>query len=179
MASHPLLGRGCIRRVKSKPAFSSHRSGSSNQALATFSKKNDPRVAIGLRYMHQKGFLHRDLKPLNILVDTPGPGWKVKLADFGIARNIAGPTLPIHPLHCHRILHVYGRSRPLSQPQHLLQYRAGMRPMLSPSQVLALSTGFFALTSSWKLCMLRTRSKDWTWRTRSWITSGYVSMERT
>lgn len=86
-------------------------------------------IAIGLRHMHQKGFLHRDLKPLlgmsayhpppsqittgfpaihlllksntavkskNILVDTPGPEWKVKLADFGIARNIAGPTLYTH-----------------------------------------------------------------------------------
>ncbi|KAK3505248.1 kinase-like domain-containing protein, partial [Neurospora crassa] len=96
------------------------------QALATLSKKNDPRkyidgkapfpetegsliakqVAIGLRYMHQKGFLHRDLKPLVYLHITyhphksqKGPGWKVKLADFGIARNIAGPTLPIHPQH--------------------------------------------------------------------------------
>ena len=37
-------------------------------------------VAIGLRALHRKGFLHLDLKPANILIDTAGT---VKLIDFG------------------------------------------------------------------------------------------------
>jgi serine/threonine protein kinase len=38
----------------------------------------------GLAHMHKYGFFHRDLKPENLLVD----GDKVKLADFGLAREI-------------------------------------------------------------------------------------------
>ena len=37
-------------------------------------------VAIGLRSLHRKGFLHLDLKPGNILIDAAGT---VKLIDFG------------------------------------------------------------------------------------------------
>ena len=41
------------------------------------------RVAGALAYAHDKGILHRDVKPDNILLTTKG---KVKLADFGVAR---------------------------------------------------------------------------------------------
>eukprot|EP01094_Clydonella_sp_ATCC50884_P028423 TRINITY_DN8519_c0_g1_i1.p1 TRINITY_DN8519_c0_g1~~TRINITY_DN8519_c0_g1_i1.p1 ORF type:complete len:202 (-),score=51.92 TRINITY_DN8519_c0_g1_i1:127-690(-) len=40
-------------------------------------------VAKGLRYMHQIGFLHRDVKSGNVLLDLHG---RAKLADFGFAR---------------------------------------------------------------------------------------------
>ncbi|KAJ5343818.1 uncharacterized protein N7506_003642 [Penicillium brevicompactum] len=47
-------------------------------------------VAQALQYMHEKRFIHRDIKPSNILVSRPGPYWHVKVADFGIAKNIDG-----------------------------------------------------------------------------------------
>ena len=53
-------------------------------------------VASALDYAHKKGFLHRDVKPANIIVaDADGDDPNVYLADFGIARpldDISGVT---------------------------------------------------------------------------------------
>ena len=43
-------------------------------------------VCKALEHAHAEGFIHQDIKPANILIQTDG---KVKITDFGIARNIA------------------------------------------------------------------------------------------
>ncbi|KXJ90519.1 kinase-like domain-containing protein [Microdochium bolleyi] len=41
----------------------------------------------GLEFMHGNNFVHRDLKPGNIMVVDPSPEWYIKIADFGISKR--------------------------------------------------------------------------------------------
>ncbi len=49
-------------------------------------------LADGLAYVHERGVVHRDVKPANILIDTGG---RARLADFGIARLVDTTTLTV------------------------------------------------------------------------------------
>ncbi|CAH0036428.1 unnamed protein product [Clonostachys rhizophaga] len=44
-------------------------------------------ILEGLGHMHDHGFIHRDLKPGNIMVAAKHPSWRVKIADFGVSKE--------------------------------------------------------------------------------------------
>ncbi|MEG2574447.1 MAG: protein kinase [Christensenella sp.] len=48
------------------------------------------KLCLALEYAHVKGFVHRDIKPHNVMVDMTGEPF---IADFGIARNMAQNTI--------------------------------------------------------------------------------------
>lgn len=45
-------------------------------------------VAKGCKYMEDARFIHRDIAARNCLLSCKGPGRVVKIADFGMARDI-------------------------------------------------------------------------------------------
>ncbi|GAB1317118.1 Serine/threonine-protein kinase ATG1 (Fragment) [Madurella fahalii] len=52
-------------------------------------------VLEGLGFMHDNGFVHRDLKPGNIMVVEAGPDWFVKIGDFGISKRRRGDGMSL------------------------------------------------------------------------------------
>jgi serine/threonine protein kinase len=49
-------------------------------------------IACALRFMHERKFIHRDLKLGNILLDE---AWRPRVCDFGRARSTAGPQMSL------------------------------------------------------------------------------------
>ncbi|XP_041426643.1 protein kinase C delta type [Xenopus laevis] len=41
-------------------------------------------MICGLQFLHSKGIIHRDIKPINILLDDKG---HVRISDFGLAKQ--------------------------------------------------------------------------------------------
>jgi mitogen-activated protein kinase kinase kinase ANP1 len=48
-------------------------------------RKYTKEVLQGLRYLHRRKIMHRDIKGQNVLVDTDG---NIKLTDFGASKQI-------------------------------------------------------------------------------------------
>jgi serine/threonine protein kinase len=60
-------------------------SGASKLAHSRTVARVGLQVADALAYAHKSGFLHRDVKPSNILLDAAGTAW---VADFGLAKGV-------------------------------------------------------------------------------------------
>ena len=73
-------------------------------------------VSEGLAYAHERGIVHRDIKPPNIMV---APSGSVKIADFGIARIRASESLTQTGM-------MLGSPKYMS-PEHVLGKRADQR----------------------------------------------------
>lgn len=64
-------------------------------------------VTKGCKYMEQNRFIHRDIAARNCLLTTKGPGRVVKIADFGMARDIYRYTFSmfLNELSLDKLLH--------------------------------------------------------------------------
>lgn len=45
-------------------------------------------ICSAMVYVHEQGFIHRDIKPQNCLVTSAAGSVKVKLSDFAFARKL-------------------------------------------------------------------------------------------
>ena len=83
-------------------------------------------VLSGLSFMKSKGFIHRDVKPSNILINRQGD---IKLCDFGISQkliNSISKTInkgcrPYMPVSCIKLLSYYASFMlwPISLEHHI------------------------------------------------------------
>jgi serine/threonine protein kinase len=100
-------------------------------------------VLTGLAHAHAQGYVHRDVKPANLLLDGPKNNRVVKVADFGLARafdecGISGLTMQGEA----------GGTPAFMAPEQVTHYR-DVKP--AADQYSAAATMYFLLTGQFVL----------------------------
>ena len=109
------------------------------------------RLADGLAHAHDRGILHRDVKPANVLLTDDG---RPMLLDFNLAED-----LKRHPARGdqHAAL---GGTLPYMPPEHLEGFRGGLRPVDARSDVYSLGVILFEMLTGRPPFPLREGSRD-------------------
>ncbi len=98
-------------------------------------------AAGALDYAHQRGLLHRDVKPANILLINPGAGEpRILLTDFGIARQrgVSGATIAYAAPEQLMGAEVDGRADQYALAATALHLLTGAPPVESPHAPLSI-----------------------------------------
>jgi serine/threonine protein kinase len=80
--AHLAVAHECVQQDKSLACRVNERGMFSEPEAAHLTRQ----VLEGVRYLHQKGIVHRDLKLENILLDETQRCLQVKIADFGLSK---------------------------------------------------------------------------------------------
>jgi serine/threonine protein kinase len=96
-------------------------------------------IASALDYAHGQGVIHRDVKAVNVLLDSDGEAY---LADFGIARIFEHGTQPLDT----------GNATPLTQTGQIIGTPAGMAPEQFTGGAITPQVDIYALgVLAWQL----------------------------
>jgi WD40 repeat protein len=110
--------------------------------------------AWGLEHAHSRGMVHQDVKPDNVLLDTPGGDINAKVTDFGLARARAGTRLT-----------PFGFGTRAGEAASILVSRAGLTPAYaSPEQTVGAALSQRTDVYSYAVSVLEMFTGERLWR---------------